>query len=161
MEWLMGLSPEARTAYSLGRSGPDALQAPAPLAVALPMLVAERFVDARLRARRGRREKVVVATASFAAVYVTQRASERARLRRGRALGLTAETAPRPAPGWLTLGELAARVLLVGIQQLWTRHQTGRWARASHSSLLAAAVIREIRIRHSWRAAYSRTARSR
>jgi hypothetical protein len=155
--WLMGLSADEVTAYALGRGGPEALQAPAPIAVAAVLLVTHLLADTWLRMSRRRRNKLWVTLAVCAAGLCDQRIAEHARKWRARKLGLTAETAPRPGNITGTLGQLFGRIVLVWIQQLWVRRRTGRWARPSASSIVAAAAIREVQLRRDWNAAYELT----
>jgi hypothetical protein len=155
--WLMGLSADEVTAYSLGRGGPEALQAPAPIAVAAVLLVTHLFADTWLRKSRRRRDKLWVTLAVGAVALCDQRIAEHARKWRARRLGLTAETAPRPGHITVALGQLIGRIVLVWIQQLWVRRRTGRWARLSASSIVAAAAIREVQLRLDWNAAYKPT----
>jgi hypothetical protein len=152
--WLMGLSADEVTAYSLGRGGPEALQAPAPIAVAAVLLVTHLLADTWLRMSRRRRDKLWVTLAVGAVALCDQRIAEHARKWRARKLGLTAETAPRPGNISVTLGQLFGRIVLVWVQQVWVRRRTGRWARPSASSIVAAAAIREVQLRRDWNAAY-------
>jgi hypothetical protein len=155
--WLMGLSADEVTAYSLGRRGAEALQAPAPIAVAAVLLVMHLLADTWLRMSRRRRDKLWVTLAVGAVALCDQRIAERARKWRARKLGLTVETAPRPGNITVTLSQLLGRIVLVWIQQLWVRHRTGRWARLSASSIVAAGAIREVQLRRDWNAAYTRS----
>jgi hypothetical protein len=154
MRWFMGLSADERTAYSLGLRGPEALQAPAPIAVAAVLLVAHLLGDTWLRGSRRRRDKLWVTLAVGAVALCDQRIAERARKRRARVLELTAETAPRPGHMSVALGPFIGRIVLVWIQQLWVRRRTGRWARPSTSSIVAAGAIRQVQVRRDWNAAY-------
>jgi hypothetical protein len=154
MQQMLELSADERSAYRLGLAGPDGLQAPARLAVALPFLLFECVVGTLARAPRRWRHKLALIAAYFPAVVYAQRVSERARVRRARALGLTAETAPRPGPLAVFAGQLLGRILLVCVQQVWVRHRTGRRPRVTTSSVVAAAAIRELRLRQDWNAAY-------
>jgi hypothetical protein len=159
MEELMGLSADARTAYQLGAAGPDGLQAPAPLAVVVPLLLAEVVVETLARAAHLKRHKVALCVTFAPAAIYAQRVSERARVRRGRALELTAETAPLPASVGITMRQMVGRLLLVGIQQMRLRRRVGRWGRVTLSSRAAAAAIRELRVRQDWNAAHKRSDR--
>jgi hypothetical protein len=151
---MMELSPDERGAYQLGLAGPGGLQAPASLAVALPLVLAGSVADMLTRVRRPRRWKLALLAVYVPAVVCAQRVNEGAQVRRARALGLTAETAPRPAPSAVILGQLLGRVLLVGIQQVWVRRRVGRWTRVSASSVVAGAAVHELRLRRDWHAAY-------
>jgi hypothetical protein len=51
---------------------------------------------------------------------------------------------------------MLGRLLLVGIQQVRLRRRAGRWGRVSLSSSIAAAAVRELRVRQDWNAAYKR-----
>jgi hypothetical protein len=159
-EQLMGLSADARIAYRLGAGGPTALQAPAPLAVAVPLLLAEVIAEMLTQAPPARRHKITLALALLPAVISVQRIGESARLRRARTLGLTAETAPLTRSVALTVGQMVGRLVLVGIQQTRIRRRTGRWGRVSPGSAVAAAIIRELRLRQDWNAAYKHGQRS-
>jgi hypothetical protein len=152
--WLMGLSADEVAAYSLGRGGPEALQAPAPIAVAAVLLVTHLLAETWLRESRRRSGRLWVALAVGAVALCDQRIAEHARKWRARKLGLTVETAPRPGHIRVTLGQLLGRIVLVWIQQLRVRRRTGRWARLSASSIVAAAAIREVQLRRDWNAAY-------
>jgi hypothetical protein len=156
MEELMGLSADARTAYRLGVAGPDGLRAPAPLTVAVPLLLAEVLAEALAQAAHSQRHRLALRAALVTAFIYPSSVSDRARVRRARALGLTAETAPLPTSFGLTVGHLVGRLLLVGIQQVGLRRRAGRWGRVSLSSSIAAAAIRELRVRQDWNAAYKR-----
>jgi hypothetical protein len=94
---MIELSADERGAYQLGLAGPEGLQAPASLAFAVALLLAEGLAQTMLRVARPRWQNLGPMSAYFAVGVYAQRASERARVRRGRALGLTPETAPRPA----------------------------------------------------------------
>jgi hypothetical protein len=153
---MMELSVDERGAYQLGLAGPEGLQAPASLAFAVPLLLAEGVAQTMTRAPLPRWQKLGLISACFAVIVYAQRANERARVRRGHALGLTADTAPRPASVVLIAGQLVVRSLLIGIQQVRVRRRVGRWARVSASSIVATAAVRELRLRQNWRAAYSR-----
>jgi hypothetical protein len=153
---MMELSADERGAYQLGLAGPDGLQAPASLALAVALLLAEGLAQTTLRVARPRWQNLALISAYFAVGVYAQRAHERARVRRGRALGLTPDTAPRPASVGLVAGQFVGRSVLIGIQQARVRRRVGRWARVSASSIFAAAAVRELRLRQNWRAAYSR-----
>ena len=154
MHQVMEMSADERAAYRLGVAGPDALQAPTSLVVAVPRLLAEGVAEMLLTsAPRPWRHKLVLAAAYGPAVFYAERLDERARVRRARALGLTVDTAPRPVPLAL-LGQLLGSLPLLGIQQLLVRRRTGRWGRARASSLIAARAARLLRIRRDWHAAY-------
>jgi hypothetical protein len=153
---VMELSADERGAYQLGLAGPEGLQAPASLAFAVALLLAEGVAQTTLRVARPRWQKLGLISAYFAVGVYAQRVHERARVRRGRALGLTPDTAPRPASMGLVAGQFAGRFVLIGIQQARVRRRVGRWARVSASSIVAATAIRELRLRQSWRAAYRR-----
>jgi hypothetical protein len=156
MQELMGLSADARTAYRLGAVGPDGLLAPAPLTVAVPLLLAEVLAEGLARVADSQRHRLALRAALVTAFIYPQRVRERARVRRARALGLTAETAPLPTSLGLTVGQMLGRLLLVGIQQVRLRRRAGRWGRVSLSSSIAAAAVRELRVRQDWNAAYKR-----
>jgi hypothetical protein len=153
---MMELSADERGAYQLGLAGPEGLQAPASLAFAVPLLLAEAMAQTMTRAPLPRWQKVGLISAYFAVIVYAQRANERARVRRGRVLGLTHDTAPRPASLVLVLGQLVLRSSLIGIQQARARRRVGRWARVSASSIVATAAVRELRLRQNWWAAYRR-----
>jgi hypothetical protein len=152
---MMELSADERSAYELGRAGPEGLQAPASLAFAVPLLLAEGVAQMTHRVPRPRWQKLVLGSAYFAVGVYAQRAHQRARVRRGRALGLTPDTVPRPASLVLVAGQFAARSALIGIQQARVRRRVGRWARVSASSIVAATAVHELRLRQNWRAAYN------
>jgi hypothetical protein len=153
---MMELSADERGAYQLGLAGPEGLQAPASLAFAVALLLAEGLAQTMLRVARPRWQKLGLVSAYIAAGVYAQRAHERARVRRGRILGLRPDTAPRPASVGLVAGQFVGRSVLIGIQQARVRRRVGRWARVSASSIFAAAAVRELRLRQNWRAAYSR-----
>jgi hypothetical protein len=153
---VMELSADERSAYHLGLAGPEGLQAPASLAFAVAWLLAEGVTHTTLRVARPRWQKLGLTTACFAVGVYAQRVHERARVRRGRALGLTPDTTPRPASTGLVAGQFAVRSVLIGIQQARVRRRVGRWARVTASSMFAAAAVHELRLRQNWRAAYSR-----
>jgi hypothetical protein len=156
LEYLMELSADERSAYQLGLAGPDGLQAPAPLGVALPLILAVGVAETLARAPRPRPQRLALLALYVPAVVYTQRVSQRAGVRRRRALGLTAETAPRLASLAQTSRQTLGLVLLVGIQRAWLRHRVGRWPRVSVSSVVAAGAIRELRRWHDWNAVYKR-----
>jgi hypothetical protein len=156
IEELMGLSADARIAYRLGLARPDGLRAPAPLTVAVPLLLAEVLAEALAQAAHSQRHRLALRAAFVTAFIYPQRVSERAAVRRARALELTAETAPLPTSLGLTVGQMLGRLLLVGTQQVGLRRRAGRWGRVSLSSAIAAAAIRELRVRQDWNAAYKR-----
>jgi hypothetical protein len=160
MEQLMELSADAHIAYRLGAAGPDGLQAPAPIAISVALMLPAVVLETLAQGARSWRDKVALCAALFPAVMSSERASEHARRRRARGLGLTAETAPLPGSLTVAVGQMLGRLLLVGIQQLHLRHRGGRWRRVSLSSGVAAAAIRELRIRQDWNAAYRRGQRS-
>jgi len=153
---MIELSADERGAYQLGLAGPEGLQAPAPLTFAVPLLLAEGVAQTMTRAPLPWWQKVGIISAYFAVIVYAQRANERARVRRGRLLGLTADTAPRPASLVLVLGQLVLRSSLIGIQRARARRRVGRWARVSASSIVATAAVRELRLRQNWRTAYER-----
>jgi hypothetical protein len=159
LSWLMGSSPDERTAYSLGLCGTDALQAPAPIVVAALLLLVERLGDAWLRDSWRSRRRLPVALAVGVLALCDQRIAERARQRRARTLGLTAETAPRLGSMTVGLGQWLGRIALMSIQRLWVRRRTGRWGRLGTSSVVAAAAIRELQLRRDWNAAFARARR--
>jgi hypothetical protein len=156
MQYVMELSADERSAYQLGVAGPDGLQAPAPLGVTLARLLAVGVAETLVRAPRPRRHRLALLAVYVPAVLYTGRVTERAAVRRARALGLTAETAPRPASLAQTSRQMLALMLLVGIQRAWVRRRVGRWPRPSASSIVAAEAIRELRRRQDWVAAYKR-----
>ena len=153
MEWFMGLSTDERTAYMLGHGGASALRAPAPAAMALPLLVAEALFQSLVRQRQSRPAKVALFLAGFAVAMGAARLTERAERGRAQKLGLTVDTAPVPQ---LTVmaGQVLVRMLLMGIQQLRSRRATGRWPRVDAASMVAAGAIRELQRRRDWNAAY-------
>jgi hypothetical protein len=156
MRYVMELSADERSAYQLGLAGPDGLRATAPLAVTLPLILAVRVAETLVRAPRPRRHRLALLALYVPVVVYTQRVGERARVRRARALRLTAETAPRPASLAQTSGQMLGHMLLVCVQRAWVRHRVGRWPRASASSVIAADAVRELRLWHDWNAAYKR-----
>jgi hypothetical protein len=156
MQHLMELSADERSAYQLGLADPDGLQAPAPLSVTLLLILAVRVAETLARAPRPRLQRLALLALYVPALVYTQRVSQRAGVRRTRALGLTAETAPRLASLAQTSRQTLGLVLLVCIQRAWVRHRVGRWPRASASSVVAADAIRELRRWHDWNAAYKR-----
>src|SRR5262249_52005822 len=116
--WIAGLPSHERTAYWLGLCGPEALQAPAPIAVVAGPLVAQLLADTWLRgSSRRRREKVAVTVAFWAFTLGHEHLGERARQRRAHRLGVTVETAPRLGSMTVGLGGLLGRVVLMWIQQ--------------------------------------------
>ena len=153
-EQLMDWSADARIAYRLGAAGPEGLQTPAPLAVVVPMLLAEIVGETLARAAQSKRHRVALRLAFVAVAICGQRVGERASVRRARELGLTAETAPLPASTGITMRQAVGLLLLIGIQQVRVRRRVGRWGRVSVSSTVAAAAIRELRLRQDWNAAY-------
>jgi hypothetical protein len=155
MQHLMELSADERSAYRLGLADPDGLQAPAPLALTLTLILAVRVAETLARAPRPRLQRLALLALYVPAVVYAQRVSQRAGVRRTLALGLTAETAPRPALAQ-TSGRTLGLVLLVGMQRAWVRHRVGRWPRASASSAVAAGALRELRLWQDWNAAYKR-----
>jgi hypothetical protein len=131
LEWLMGLSSDATTAYSLGHRGPEALQAPEPIVVAVAVLLAQFVVDDWLRRSVRRRDKIAAIAIGAPALLVAARLRDHEQQRRARALGLTAETAPLPPQFGLMTRQFVVELLLVGVQQLRVRHRTGQWGRTS------------------------------
>jgi hypothetical protein len=154
MEWLVGLSSDERTAYMLGRHGASALRAPAPVSVVVALLLAEALSQALLRDRRSRPVTVGIFLAMTAVATGAAHVTERAERRRARKLGLTVETAPIPPSATVMSGQVLARALLIGTQQLRSRRATGRWSQGDPSSTVAAAAIRELQRRRDWNAAY-------
>jgi hypothetical protein len=153
---IMELSADERSAYQLGLAGPEGLQAPASLVYGVPLLLAEGVAQMLIRVPQPRCQKLALIGAYLAVGGYAQRIDERARVRRARVLGLTAESAPRPGSVVLLMGQFACRFLLIGIQQARVRRRAGRWGRVSASSIVATAAVRELRLRRDWRAAYRR-----
>jgi hypothetical protein len=151
---MMELSADERAAYALGLAGPEGLQAPASLVYAVSLLIVEAVAQMMIRVPRPAWQKLGLIAVYFAVGTSAQRASERARVRRGRALRLTAETAPQTGSMVPFMGQFAFRSLLIGIQQARVRRRFGRWGRVSPSSIVATMAIRELRLRQGWRAAY-------
>lgn len=153
MQWLMAASEDERTAYQLGLAGPKPLDAPAPLAISLALLLANGVAEDLVRGPYPRYQKLPRYAAVAVVVVGSARVSKQAQRRRARALGLTAETTPTFAIG---CGPLLAQLALVGIHRLWLRRRLGRWPRVSPSSALAATAVRELQRRRAWNAAYER-----
>jgi hypothetical protein len=161
MEWLVGLSSDERTAYMLGRHGASSLRAPAPVSVVVALLLAEALSQSLLRERRSRPVKVAIFLAMTAVAIGAAHLTEHAERRRAQKLGLTVETAPVPPSAGVMSGQVLARMLLIGIQQLRSRRATGRWPRVDPASTVAAGAIRELQRRRDWKAAYLRASRRR
>jgi hypothetical protein len=154
MEWLVGLSSDERTAYTLGRHGASALRAPAPAVVVVPLLLAEALTQSLLRERRSWPVNVAIFLAMVAGATGAATLTERAERRRAQRLGVTVDTAPIAPSAAVMSGQVLARTLLIGIQHLRSRRALGRWPRGDPAAAVAAGAIRELQRRRDWNAAY-------
>jgi hypothetical protein len=146
VEQVMAMSADEQTAYWLGLSDVG-LRAPASLLVTVPFVLGDAV--AQMLGTRPRWWKVALFLPCVMAIAYAQNVSERSRVR---ALGVTTESAPRPAPSSI----VTARLLLVGIQRVWVGHRDGHWGAVSPGSVVAASALREWHARRDWRAVYQR-----
>ena len=140
------MSADEQTAYWLGRSDVG-LRAPASLLVTVAVVLGDAV--AQMLGCRPRWWKVALFLPCVMAVAYAQNVSERSR---ARALGVTTESAPRPAQALI----VSARLLLVSIQRVWVRRRDGHWSQLSPGSVVAASALREWHARRHWRAVYQR-----
>jgi len=149
MDLMKAGGPEVRRAYLLGH-GPDRAAAPAPLALALPVIGAWTGLSAEFERRTGLRPRLRPAIALLLLTALSGPGFVRIGERRARALGLSIETAPVRHQSGSELLQLA----IAAVHAVRYRLRRGSWrGDPAPTTTAAALVVRELMVHRSWRAA--------
>ena len=137
---------EAMRAYRLGR-GPDEALAPAPRALSLLLIAASACLSAALERSTGPGRRLLILIGPVLFTWPTGSVLLRVRKRRGRALGLSAETAPlQQVPGSLLM-----QLAIAAGYALSYRTRRGSWPRPMPATFAAGLLVEEYTSRRSWR----------
>ena len=143
---------EAMRAYRLGY-GPYEVLAPAPIALSLLLIAASTWLSAALERRRGPGRRLLILIGPGLLTWATGNVLIRASTRRGRALGLSVETAPlQQVPGSLLM-----QLAIAAGYALSYRARRGSWPRPTTATFAAGQLVHELMLRRSWREVRART----
>jgi hypothetical protein len=137
---------EAMRAFRLGH-GPDEALAPAPLALSLLLIAASAWLAAVLERSTGPGRRLLILIGPVLLTWPTGNVLLRVRKRRGRALGLSADTAPlQQVPGSLVM-----QLAIAAGYALSYRTRRGSWPRPMPATFAAGQLVEEFMSRRSWR----------